>query len=65
MTGEVLRHWKSMLSHPSLKEGTKAAVEMSIKTSENDLKIIRDQMKKIDNSRLVNNAPSTDAEKDG
>ena len=50
MTQEVLQHWKSMLSHPSITESTKKAVEMSIQTSENDLKIIKEQLKKIDKS---------------
>jgi hypothetical protein len=50
MTEEVLQHWKTMLSHPNITESTKKAVEMSIQTSENDLKIVREQLKKIDNS---------------
>jgi len=53
MTNEVLQHWKSMLAHPELKEGIKIAVELSIKTSENDLKIIKEQLIKIENSVVI------------
>ena len=43
MTEDVLQHWKDMLKN-DIKEGLHMAIDMSIKQTEDDLKVINNEI---------------------